>query len=218
MRKTAAGPLSLLSGRRSKEPRWPRWSWRRRLLFVESGLLPSSQWSYQRQRSHAITVGIGRSDGVEEADVEGSSWHFVSFLSPNNPQLAEWESLKETAEVVGGLDAQTPAVCRIRTLTCKPVVFYRQQYSHTITDGTERTDENDMHHNSDVPQEDYDSLEVTISSPSAVLQSTSLCLQRLRQRKTFSAIIWPSVWICGIVLVVSLVEMDIVFHLSRLAF
>lgn len=67
---------------------------------------------------------MGISNGVEEADVEGSSWHLVSFLSPNNPQLAEWKPLKETAEVVGGwLDAQTPAVCRIRTPTCKPVVL-----------------------------------------------------------------------------------------------
>jgi hypothetical protein len=120
MRKTAAGPLSLLSGRHLKRPRW---SWKRRLLFVESGLLLSSQWSYQQQRSHAITVGMGISNGVEEADVEGSSWHLVSFLSPNNPRLAEWKSPKETAEVVGGLDAQTPAVCRIRTLTCEPVVL-----------------------------------------------------------------------------------------------
>jgi hypothetical protein len=38
------------------------------------------------------------------------------FFPLNNPQLAEWKSLKETAEVVGGwLDAQTPAVCLSNT-------------------------------------------------------------------------------------------------------
>jgi hypothetical protein len=83
--------------------------------------------------------------------------HFLSFLSPNDPQVAEWESLKAVAVVVVDV-----------TLTISEILlasqwFYQQQCSHTITNGTERSDENDMHHNSDVLQEDYDSLEVTIS-------------------------------------------------------
>jgi hypothetical protein len=65
---------------------------------------------------------MGISDGVEEADVEGSSWHLVSFLSPNNPQLAEWKAL-EGAAVAEVVVEETPTLCRIRTLTCEPVVL-----------------------------------------------------------------------------------------------
>jgi hypothetical protein len=87
-----------------------------------------------------------------------------------------------------------------------------------ITNGTERSDENDMHHNSDVLQEDYDSLASDLLFSIGGPSESIFVPPEATAEKDLSAIIWPSVWICGIVLVVSLVEMDIVFHLSRLAF